>query len=123
MAKKKSNQVKNAKPEVKTRKQLVLRTSYINDLKKVSAYPEYKKNSHLLDEYFELLMDGKPLPDKAKDHKMVKHSPGELRYCRDFHLSPDIVVIYRNDGDTIEIIHIGKHNKLRIESYSSGVEV
>ena len=115
MAKKKTNQ--RDEPVVnKSKKKLVLRSTYVNDLKKVSSYPDYKKNAGLLKEYFELLQNGQPLPPKANDHKLAKQSPGELRFCRDFHLSPDIVVIYRNDGEAIEIIHIGKHNNMRLTS-------
>ena len=115
MAKKQTKQ-RNEPSVNKSKKQLVLRSTYVSDLKKVGSYPDYKKNVGLLEEYFELLQNGQPLPQKAKDHKMAKHSPGELRFCRDFHLTPDIVVIYRNDGESIEIIHIGKHNNMRLTS-------
>ena len=114
MSKKKT---KNNTPEpavTPTKKLITVRSTFDRDMKKVSKYPEFKKNEELLKTYLDMLSRGEPLPRKADDHKLAKHSPGELAKCREFHLETDIVVIYRNDGETIELINIGKHSRTRL---------
>ena len=119
MAKPKKN--KSITPEVvpskpQAPKKISLRNTFVKDLKKVEKYPEYKKNAKKLEQYLNMIANGEALPRIADDHKLAKHSPGELAYCREFHLETDIVVIYRNDGDVVDVIHIGKHSHTRLTS-------
>ena len=56
----------------------------------------------------ELLANGKPLPTANKDHPLK----GEWKGCRDCHLKPDLVLIYRKTETAIELLRIGSHSEL-----------
>ena len=99
-------------------RKLIYSSKFNKDLKKVKKYPEYSDKK--FSEYVNLLMQGKPLPANAKDHPLARHSPVEYKGFRDFHLAPDIVVVYRIINDVIEIARIGKHNNLGLtESFEN----
>lgn len=85
-------------------------SSFKKDLKKVIKYPEY--NQKKFNEYASLLANGQPLPANTKDHPLAKHSPVEYKGFRDYHLAPDIVVIYELKEDSVVFRRIGKHNNL-----------
>lgn len=102
------------KIEMKNLRELIVKNNYKKQLKEVSKYPDY--NEELLKKYVQMLRNNEKLPEKAKDHKLSKHSPGIYSGCRDFHLAPDIVVVYRLTSDALELVAIGKHNKLQLTS-------
>ncbi len=58
--------------------------------------------------YLGNLLESKPLPPEALDHKLN----GEWGDCREFHVSGDLLVIYRQDGDTLQLIRIASHSEL-----------
>ena len=58
------------------------------------------------------LAKGEQLPDSARNHKMSQVSPKHYRGLYDFHVAPDICVIYKMDDTSISLIRIGKHNHL-----------
>ena len=80
------------------------------DLKKVKTYPNFKANR--LKDYIELLAGGNELPANARNHKLSKASPKEYQGLYDFHVSPDICVIYKIDDSSVVMVRIGKHNNL-----------
>lgn len=89
----------------------ILRTNaFKKDLKRVINYKGYKKEK--LSDYVNKLANSENLPANAKDHKLSPASPKEYHTARDFHLSPDIVVVYKRTDDAIELLRIGKHNDL-----------
>lgn len=93
-------------------------SSFKKDLKKVTKYPEY--NQKKFNEYASLLANGQPLPANTKDHPLAKHSPAEYKGFRDYHLAPDIVVIYELKEDSVVFHRIGKHNNLGLtESFEN----
>ena len=54
----------------------------------------------------ELLVADTPLPDRYVDHPMK----GRYADCRDCHLRPDLVLVYRKHGsDALELVRIGSH--------------
>ena len=55
-----------------------------------------------------LLVTEKSLPVSNKDHPLK----GEWRGCRDCHLKPDLVLIYRKNKAAIELLRIGSHSEL-----------
>ena len=62
-------------------------------------------------ETLELLAADVPLPPRYVDHPMK----GEYSDCRDCHLRPDLVLVYRKRGsDILELIRIGTHARLAI---------
>lgn len=49
------------------------------------------------------------LPVHMRDHALI----GNWKDCRDCHIKPDLVLIYRKpDADTLELIRLGSHSEL-----------
>ena len=92
------------------------------DLRLVQKGPKFKKWSGKFEEYVEKLRTGESLPPEEHDKPMAKHSEKEHKGCREFHAAPDVVVIYRMNTDTVELVRIGQHNNLGLtEDLSSSV--
>lgn len=71
---------------------------------------QYKKilDSELLPIVQLLAVDAKLL-DALHDHPLA----GDLKDCRDCHIKPDLVLIYRKiNNDTLELIRLGSHSEL-----------
>lgn len=59
----------------------------------------------------QLLITDSALPERMHDHPLS----GNLKDCRDCHIKPDLVLIYRKPkNDTLELIHLGSHAELNI---------
>ncbi|MCY1213929.1 addiction module toxin, RelE/StbE family [compost metagenome] len=57
----------------------------------------------------ELLARDQALPARCRDHGLV----GALRDCRDCHVRPDLLLIYRKpDAVTLQLIRLGSHSEL-----------
>lgn len=63
-----------------------------------------------LDEIIKLLLQGKPLPSKNKDHNLINDYKG----CRECHITPDWLLIYSVDKviNLITLIRTGSHSDL-----------
>mgnify|MGYP003352758625 CR=1 FL=1 len=58
-----------------------------------------------------LLATDTPLLEPLHDHPLT----GKLKDCRDCHIRPDLVLIYRkNNKDILELIRLGSHSELSI---------
>jgi mRNA interferase YafQ len=71
---------------------------------------QYKKilDDELLSIVQLLVVDVK-LPDILHDHSLN----GNLKDCRDCHIKPDLVLIYRKtNNDFLELIRLGSHSEL-----------
>lgn len=80
------------------------------DLKKVSKYPKFNRKN--FEAVINKIANGEKLDAKYGDHKLAKHSEGELQGCRDFHLVANICVVYRlTDADVI-LVRIGSHQDI-----------
>ena len=56
-----------------------------------------------------LLVAGKPLPVKLRDHPLT----GEWSDHRDCHIKPDLVLIYRlPDEQTVQLVRLVSHSEL-----------
>lgn len=55
-----------------------------------------------------LLIDGKPLPERYKDHALK----GDWSGFRDAHIEPDWLLIYRIHGDELQLARTGTHADL-----------
>ncbi len=63
----------------------------------------------VLESAIRLLADDKPLPERARDHVLV----GEWRDCRECHLKPDLLLIYRKpEVDVLQLVRLGSHSEL-----------
>ena len=59
----------------------------------------------------DLLLADTVLPVHYRDHAMT----GDYKDCRDVHLKPDLVLIYRKVGETeLQLIRLGSHSELSI---------
>jgi mRNA interferase YafQ len=79
------------------------------DFKRVKAGPLSAKLDSLLVEVVDLLKADLPLPVGFRDHTLS----GAWRGCRDCHIRPDLVLIYRKPDDaTLELVRLGSHSEL-----------
>lgn len=62
----------------------------------------------ILREVVTLLIEGKALPHKYRDHPLA----GEWRDHRDCHIRPDLVLIYKSDNAEIILVRLGSHSEL-----------
>lgn len=70
-----------------------------------------KKLNQLLMETVEMLAADRPLPDRYHDHPLS----GAWSGCRDCHIRPDLILIYREPDDaTLELVRLGSHSELRL---------
>ena len=64
-----------------------------------------------LGEVLNLLMNDSQLPESLYDHPLT----GDWKEFRDCHLMPDLVLIYRKQGEEfLELARIGSHSELGI---------
>lgn len=56
----------------------------------------------------DLLVSEAPLPFANRDHPLK----GDWKGCRDCHLKPDLVLIYRKTRTSIELLRLGSHSEL-----------
>ncbi|WP_234403172.1 type II toxin-antitoxin system YafQ family toxin [Neisseria cinerea] len=54
------------------------------------------------------LMNGEPIPEKYKDHSLT----GNYYGYRECHIRPDMLLIYRQDGDEICLLRLGISDKV-----------
>lgn len=83
-------------------------TKFKKDLKLAK---KQKKNIDKLGYLVALLQDGKPLPIKNRDHVLVG---GKYDGCRECHIDPDWLLIYRVDNTItlLKLIRTGSHSRL-----------
>ena len=64
----------------------------------------------LLEAVIEILAKGNPLPEKYKDHSLI----GDYRDCRECHITPDWLLIYRIAGNELilYLTRTGAHSDL-----------
>ncbi len=62
-----------------------------------------------LKETLTFLIKDKSLPKSYFDHSLR----GEWKDCRDCHIKPDLILIYRKKGEaTLDLIRLGSHSEL-----------
>ena len=84
---------------------IAVHKQFSKDLKKAKLNPT---NSAKLFMYISLLLEEKELPSQAKDHNLS----GEWQDTREFHISGDLLVIYRIENSTLQLLRIGTHSQL-----------
>ena len=85
--------------------QIFRTTSFKKDYKKLS-----QKNKNILKEVIIKLANNETLEEKYKDHKLI----GDYLGCRECHVKPDLLLIYRIDNQVLELalVRIGNHPHL-----------
>lgn len=91
-------------------KEILYTNSFKKDLKKVKSYSDFKADK--LKYYVNKLAEGEALPETARNHKMASNSHYKGFY--NFHLAPNIVVLYKIDESSVSLFRIGKHNHLEL---------
>lgn len=61
-----------------------------------------------IQDVIKLLLKQAPLPEKHCDHPLT----GDWVNFRDCHVKPDLVLIYRTEGDSLILARIGSHSEL-----------
>lgn len=61
-----------------------------------------------LEAIMRLLLDGKPLPPKNRNHKLQ----GDFRDCWECHIEPDWLLIYKKASTEIIFVRTGSHADL-----------
>ena len=89
----------------------MLEIFYTNKFKK--DYKLIKKrgcNLEKLANIIELLCNGCSLPEKNQDHPLTNSK--EYVNVRECHISPDWLLIYRVQGNTLQLLRTGSHSDL-----------
>jgi mRNA interferase YafQ len=66
-----------------------------------------KETSHLRT-VIETLAQGQTLPTKYRDHQLK----GVFRDCRECHIEADWLLIYRIEGNVLQLVRTGTHSDL-----------
>lgn len=82
---------------------------------RTSSFKKAYKKLSLIDQelVFEIIIklaNDESLDDKYKDHLLI----GNYKGCRECHVKPDLLLIYKINNDEVELIlvEVGKHSKL-----------
>lgn len=78
---------------------------FTKDLKKANLNPTNSAKMYI---YISLLLNNEELPIEAKDHSLL----GEYKDTREFHISGDLLIIYRIENNNLQLIRIGTHSQL-----------
>ena len=66
------------------------------------------KKVEKLDAAMTLLLQAEPLPSRYRDHALK----GDFAGCRDCHIEPDWLLIYKADSETVTFIRTGTHSDI-----------
>jgi mRNA interferase YafQ len=75
---------------------------------------DYKKRARekglndLLEKIIELLSEGLPLEARFRDHPLK----GGYAGCRECHLKPDLLLIYVQTHEELQLVRLGSHSDL-----------
>jgi mRNA interferase YafQ len=84
-------------------------TRFRRDFKREKKGPHGNRLDAVLGEVIDMLAADTPLPPRFRDHPLS----GEWNDCRDCHIRPDLVPIYRKpDDNTLELVRLGSHSEL-----------
>ncbi len=84
-------------------------TAFRRDFKREKAGGHRRDLDRLLAGVVALLVEDRPLPPANRDHPLA----GEWKDCRDCHLRPDLVLIYRKpDAEVLQLVRLGSHSEL-----------
>ena len=88
--------------------QIIYSSQYQKSLKKISKSGNFSREE--IEKVIGLLIIGKMLPIKYKDHKLN----GELKGFRECHIKGDLLLIYRIEKNNLILIlvDIGSHSEL-----------
>ena len=86
---------------------IVWGSRFKQDLKRMQ---KRNKDVEKLKSVINTIAEEKPLELKHFDHKLI----GDKSGCRDCHIEPDWVLIYRTDKETLTLVRTGSHSDLEL---------
>ena len=78
-------------------------SAFKRDFKKAE---KQRKDAAKLRAVLELLVAGKALPEKCRDHDLG----GNWKGYRDCHIEPDWILLYRIEGKELILVRLGSHS-------------
>lgn len=84
---------------------IAIHKNFTKGVQKVKLSPT---NAAKLFLYISLLLNQDDLPSEAKDHALT----GNYKDTNEFHISGDLLVVYRVVDNTLELLKIGTHSQL-----------
>ena len=84
---------------------IAIHKAFTKDVKKAKLN---STNTAKLFMYISLLLNEEELPNASKDHDLT----GNYKDTREFHISGDLLVVYRIDENTLELLRLGTHSQL-----------
>jgi mRNA interferase YafQ len=84
---------------------IAVHKTFSKDLKKAQLNPT---NTAKLLLFISLILNEEELPAEALDHQLS----GKFQDVREFHVSGDLLVIYRLEATALELLRIGTHSQL-----------
>jgi mRNA interferase YafQ len=85
--------------------ELAVHKTFVKDLKRARLNPTSTAKLFMM---ISLLLNEEELPAQARDHALT----GEFRDTREFHLGGDLLVIYRLEETTLQLLRLGTHSQL-----------
>ncbi len=79
--------------------------TFIKEVKKAKLNPT---NTAKLFMFISLLLNEEELPSESRDHELT----GNYKDTKEFHISGDLLVVYRVEDGTLELLRIGTHSQL-----------
>ncbi|WP_120900852.1 type II toxin-antitoxin system YafQ family toxin [Helicobacter pylori] len=86
--------------------EIELKKKFTKDLKKHIL--NQKIELEIFDLVIENLRNQIPLDEKFKDHALV----GEYKGCRECHIKPDVLLVYRVKDNVLTLVRLGSHSDL-----------
>jgi mRNA interferase YafQ len=84
-------------------------TRFRRDFKREKKGPHGNRLDAMLAEVTDMLAADTPLPTRFRDHPLS----GAWEDCRDCHVRPDLILIYRRVGDDVlQLVRLGSHSEL-----------
>ena len=88
---------------------IAIHKSFAKELKNAKLNAKLNaSNTAKLFMYISVILNKHTLPSESLDHALQ----GEYKDTREFHISRDLLVIYRIHGETLELLRIGTHSQL-----------
>lgn len=86
-------------------------SAFKRDFKRAKKGRRGQRIEATLKDAIALLATDSPLPERYQDHPLH----GQWSDCRDCHLYPDVVLIYRKpDKQSLDLVRLGSHSQLEI---------
>jgi len=85
--------------------EIAIHKAFTKDVKKAKLNPT---NTAKLFLYISLLLNEEDLPAESRDHNLT----GNYQDTREFHISGDLLVVYRIEENTLELLRLGTHSQL-----------